>query len=134
MKFSASLKKNYEFRRLYTKGKSAASQYAVVYCRKNRLPANRLGMTTNRLVMPTNRVVMPTNRVGITVSTKIGPAVVRNRIRRRYREIYRLNEEKFEPGYDIVAVARTKCKDAPYRLLDADFMRLCRKLGICKQE
>lgn len=110
MRFSASLKNNYEFRRLYTKGKSAASPYAVVYCRKNKSAGNKLGLT---------------------VSTKIGKAVTRNRIRRRYKEIYRLNEEKFNPGYDIVIVARIKSRYAAYRELETDFLNLCRKLGLC---
>lgn len=111
MKFSVSLKKNYEFRRLYAKGKSAASAYVAIYCRRNNTAGNRLG---------------------ITVSTKLGSAVCRNRIRRRYKEIYRLNEEKLAPGYDIVAVARSKSKGAAFNTLEADFMNLCRKLGIAK--
>ena len=113
MRFSASLKRNYEFRRLYSKGKSVASPYAVVYCRKNKSSANRLGLT---------------------ISTKIGKAVLRNKIRRRYKEIYRLNEEKFTPGYDIVVVARTKSRTALYRELETDFLNLSRRLGICINE
>lgn len=109
MRFSTSLKSNYEFRRLYTKGRSAASPYAVVYCRKNRSPVNRLGLT---------------------VSTKLGKAVHRNRIRRRFKEIYRLNEEKFGTGYDIVVVARLRSRNALFKTLEADFMSLSGKLGI----
>ena len=111
MKFSASLKNNYEFRRLYARGKSASSPFTAVYCRKNKSHANRLG---------------------ITVSTKIGKAVQRNRIRRRYKEIYRLSEDKFDAGYDIVIVARVRSRYARYRELEADFLRLCGKLGLTK--
>jgi ribonuclease P protein component len=113
LKFSTSLKKNHEFRRLYASGKSVSSQYAVVYCRKNRSASNR---------------------VGLTVSTKLGTAVCRNKIRRRYREIYRINEEKFDPGYDIVIVPRSKSKLAPFRVLETDFISLMRKLGVCRSE
>ncbi len=113
MRFSTSLKSNYEFRRLYSKGKSAASQYAVVYCRKNRSPVNKLGLT---------------------VSAKIGNAVERNRIRRRYKEIYRLNEGKFNSGYDIVIVARSKSRYSRYHELEADFLSLSKRLGICGNE
>ena len=74
MKFTDSLKNNYEFRRLYSRGDSAAASRVVLYCRKNRGGSNRLG---------------------ITVGTKIGKAVVRNKIRRRLREIYRTNEALF---------------------------------------
>jgi ribonuclease P protein component len=109
LRFSISLKNNYEFRRLYTKGRSAASPYAVVYCRENRSPVNRLGLT---------------------VSTKLGKAVRRNRVRRRYREIYRLNEVKFQTGYDIVIVARLKSLNAHFRTLEADFLNLSGKLGL----
>ena len=80
------LKKNSDFRRLYSKGQSAVNSYVVVYCRRNREKGNRLGYT---------------------VSTKLGHAVVRNRVRRRLREIYRLNAHKFRSGYDSVAVARS---------------------------
>ena len=66
MKSTATVKKNYEFRRMYAKGKSGVSSCLVVYYRKNRLGHNRLG---------------------VTVSTKLGHAVVRNRVRRRIREI-----------------------------------------------
>ena len=110
MKYTVSLKNNYEFRRLYSKGESAVSAYEVVYCRRNNTGCNRLGFT---------------------VSTKLGKAVVRNRIRRRYREIYRLNEDKLKRGYDIVIVARSKSKDAEFTRLEADFIKLCKKLGIC---
>ena len=109
MKFSTSLKNNYEFRRTYAKGKSAASPLVVVYCRKNRSEKNRLG---------------------ITVSTKIGKAVVRNRIRRRLKEIYRLNECSVACGYDIIIVARTKSRYSSYKALEDDVLRLFTRLGI----
>jgi ribonuclease P protein component len=109
LRFSTSLKNNYDFRRLYAKGKSAASPYAVLYCRRNK---------------------SQTNRLGLTVSTKLGKAVHRNRIRRRFKEIYRLNEDKLLPGYDIVLVARTKSRYSTYRELEADFLKLCGRLGL----
>ena len=67
MKSTTTIKENYEFRRMYAKGKSGVSSCLVVYYRKNRLGHNRLG---------------------VTVSTKLGHAVVRNRVRRRIREIF----------------------------------------------
>ena len=74
-----SLKQNHLFRRLYQKGKSASGHCLVVYCRKNGLPYNRLGLTTG---------------------TKLGHAVVRNRIRRCIREAYRLADGvQFENAY-----------------------------------
>ena len=70
------------------------------------------------------------NRLGITVSGKIGNAVVRNRIRRRLKEIYRLNEASLFPGYDLVLVARMKSRLAGYAELNEDFIKLSRRLGV----
>ena len=112
MKFSSSLKLNHIFQRLYhTKG--AADGLLVLYTRKNRLD---------------------TNRIGITVSKKLGKAHIRNRTRRRIREVYRLNEEKFLPGWDIVVVARTKAVDAPFDKLTRSYLHLAKKAGILLEE
>ena len=69
MKRTVTIKENHVFRRMYSKGRSAVTPVMVVYCRRNGLDHNRLG---------------------VTVSTKLGTAVVRNRARRRLREVYRL--------------------------------------------
>lgn len=112
MKFSTSLKLNHIFRRLYhTKG--FADGYLVLYARKNRTDGNR---------------------VGITVSKKLGKAHVRNHIRRRLREVYRLNEEKFQPGWDIVVVARTKSVDAEFSRLTKSYLALAKKAGVLLEE
>ena len=94
MKYSTSLKLNHIFRRLY-RTSGVADGLLVLYARKNRTDGNR---------------------VGITVSKKLGKAHVRNRTRRRLREIYRLHEALFSPGWDIVVVARSKAEDAPFSL------------------
>ncbi|MCD8383303.1 MAG: ribonuclease P protein component [Clostridiales bacterium] len=112
MKYSVSLKQNKDFRRLYHRGKYAACATLVLYWSPNRYQSNRLG---------------------ITVSTKLGNAVVRNRIRRRIREIYRLHEEQLRRGIDLVVVARAAAPDAEYQRLDRDFQRLARRLGIWKE-
>ena len=111
MKFSSSLKLNHIFRRLYhTSG--FADGYLVLYVRKNRTSGNR---------------------IGITVSKKLGKAHVRNRTRRRLREVYRLNEDKFQPGWDIVVVARTKAVDAPFDKLTRSYLALAKKAGILRE-
>ena len=109
MRFSEPLKENYQFRRLYRKGKSTANAYLVLYCKRS---------GTAR------------NRVGITVSGKLGKAVDRNLVRRRLREIYRLNEEKFSPGWDLVVVARTRAMDATYSKLNDAYLSLAGRLGL----
>ncbi len=110
MKFSSSLKLNHIFRRLYATA-GHANSYLVLYARKNR---------------------SATNRVGVTVSKKLGCAVVRNRIRRRLREVYRLHEDRFLPGWDIVVVARSRCLEAEFSKLCSAYLSLAEKAGILK--
>ena len=112
MKFSSSLKLNHIFRRLYhTNGQ--ANGFLVLYARKNRTA---------------------TNRVGITVSKKLGHAVVRNRVRRRLREAYRLNESRFQPGWDIVVVARSRCISASFQDIVSSYLALAAKAGILRPD
>ena len=94
MEFTSTIKQNYEFRRLYSKGKSCANAYLVVYCRKNR--AGR-------------------SRIGYTVSNKVGHAVVRNRIRRRLKAAAAgLAGTKARPGTDYVLIAREAAYTLPF--------------------
>ena len=112
MNIRDTLKKNSDFRRLYSRGKNAVTPYLVVYCRPNKCGRNRLGYT---------------------VSTKLGHAVVRNRVRRRLREIYRLNAASLRQGWDIVVVARSRAVGADYRKLEAAFLAACRRLDLLKE-
>ena len=108
MKFSSALKLNHIFRRLYATG-GFANGMLVLYARPNRLGQNRVGITTGK---------------------KLGHAVVRNRARRRLREVYRLNEALFKPGYDIVVVARSRCITADFQKLTKAYLYLAQKAGI----
>ena len=108
MKFSCALKLNHIFGRLYSTS-GHANGYLVLYAKPNRTA---------------------TNRVGITASKKLGHAVVRNRVRRRLREVYRLNEDRFAPGWDIVVVARSRCIDADFQKLTQAYLSLAQKAGI----
>jgi RNase P protein component len=71
---------------------------------------------------------------GITTGTKLGHAVVRNRVRRQMREIYRLNRDKLARGKDIVVVARVRAVSAGYHAMERDFLRCARKLGLLTGE
>ena len=111
MEFSTSLKLNHIFRRLYaTSGQ--ANTYLVRYARRNRSKENRVGLTCGK---------------------KLGHAVVRNRTRRRLREIYRLNEHRFARGYDIVVVARSAAVDADFAVLERAYLNLAKKAGILSE-
>ena len=112
MKFTDTLKLNYEFHRLYSKGKSAVTPCLVVYARHTKRERNR---------------------IGFTVSTKLGHAVVRNRVRRRLREAYRLHEAEFVPGTELVIVARTRAAAASYAELEHSLLSAARKLGVLRE-
>ena len=112
MKFSSALKLNHIFRRLYATS-GYANGHLVLYARKNHSQYNR---------------------VGITVSKKLGCAVIRNRVRRRLREVYRLNEDRFLSGWDIVVVARSRCIKTPFAALTDAYLSLAEKDGILKED
>ena len=113
MEHTVSLKQNHVFRRLYSKGKSAVNPCLALYCRKNNSPRSRLG---------------------ITVGVKVGKAVVRNRTRRRIREAYRIHEDRFLPGYDLVVVARVRAGHCRYREVERSLLSLADKLGLLRKE
>ena len=112
MKNTVSLKENHLFRRAYQRGKTAADSRLALYVRRN----GRKG-----------------SRLGLTVSTKVGCAVVRNRVRRRLREIYRLHEDGLAEGVDVVIVARVRAAGSTYRQLEQSFLRLADKLSLLKK-
>ena len=112
MNSRCTLKKNSDFRRLYAKGKSSVNRYLAVYCRRNGREVNRLGYT---------------------VSAKLGGAVVRNRVRRRLREIARLNAPSMKTGWDIVVVARSRAVAATYAELERAYRDACAALGLVRE-
>ena len=74
------------------------------------------------------------NRIGISVSKKVGNSIVRHRLTRLIRESYRLNEEAFEKGYDIVIVARVSAKGIIYRDMESALLHLGRLHHICEKK
>ena len=103
MKFSESLKKNKEFQAVYRSGKSLANKCLVTYIIPNELNKNR---------------------IGISVSKKVGNSVVRHHLARLIRESYRLSEEHFQCGYDIVIIARTGAKEKNYHEVESALIHL----------
>lgn len=106
MLFTESLKKNFQFRFVYNRGKSIANKHFVMYVIKNRTQGNKLG---------------------ISVSKKVGNSVVRSRVTRLIRESYRLNEKDIKSGYDIVVIARAAANGAPYEDVNRSLLHLFRK-------
>ncbi len=113
VKHTVALKLNRDFQRLYRKGKSAVSPCLALYVRETRRPYSRLGLT---------------------VGVKVGKAVVRNKVRRRLREAYRIHEDRFRPGLDLVVVARVRAAHVPYRELERSLLRTADKLGLLVKE
>lgn len=106
MIFTQSLKKNYQFRFVYNKGRSIANKYLVMYVIKNNSNENKLG---------------------ISVSKKVGNSVVRSRVTRLIRETYRLNEKYISSGYDIVVIARASTNGAIYSEINKSLRHLISK-------
>ena len=103
MKFSDSLKKNRDFQNVYSKGRSYANRMLVMYVLNNHTENNRLG---------------------ISVSKKVGNSVIRHRITRLIRESYRLQEDMFDSGLDIVVIARATARNADYHQIESALMHL----------
>ena len=113
MKFSESLKKNRDFVRVYKGGRSKANRHLVMYICENHRSINRLG---------------------ISVSKKVGNSVVRHHLTRLIRESYRLQEEMFQIGWDIVIVVRPAAKDISFHEMEGSVMHLANLQHILKQE
>ena len=105
MKNSQSLKKNADFQIVYKEGKSFANKYLVMYVKENGLEMNR---------------------IGISVSKKVGNSVVRHRLTRLVRESYRLHEDIFNSGLDIVVIARNNAADFTYPEAESALLHLWR--------
>ena len=103
MKYSESLKKNKDFQTVYRQGKSYANKYLVLYIMENQTEKNR---------------------IGISVSKKVGNSVVRHHLTRLIRESYRLQEECFQRGYDLVVIARQSAKDVTYKEMESALIHL----------
>ncbi len=112
MKQTVTLKKNFEFRRAYGKGKSFQAPALVLYVIKN-----RAGIC----------------RVGITTSKKIGNAVERNRCRRVIRAAYRTLQPKINGNFDFVFVARGKTKYIKSTDLEKTMADLFLQAGVISQ-
>ena len=107
------LRKKSDFSAIYNKGKSVGDRYVVLFYRKN-------GLTYNR--------------TGFLASKKVGNSVVRHRITRLIRESYRLNEQKFVGGLDIVVIARPGAKERSFFEIESALLYLGRLHSILKEE
>ena len=69
-------------------------------------------------------------RAGFVTSSRLGGAVVRNRVRRRLREIVRRHQQELRQGFWFVIVARNQSATASYGALEDEWLRLARRASI----
>ena len=105
MIFTDSIKINQEFRTVYKNGRSRANAYLVVYLLENSSDRNRLG---------------------ISVSKKVGNSVVRHRLKRLIKESYRLHENMFNSGLNIVVIARVGAGKADFHQIESALLHVMR--------
>ncbi len=97
--------KNQDFQNVYKKGKSYVNKYLVMYVLENHTEMNRLG---------------------ISVSKKVGNSIVRHRVTRLIRESYRLHQNDFQIGHDIIVVARANAKERTYKEIESALIHLAK--------
>ena len=71
-----------------------------------------------------------TTQLGIIVSKRVGPAVTRNKIKRRFRELYRNARPSLLPDLWLVVIAMPKAATASFQDLEKEWLRLGKKLSI----
>ena len=72
----------------------------------------------------------PAFRIGLVTSKRVGGAVVRNRVRRRLREIVRRQQHEIRSGFWLVIVARPRAGGATSEALEEEWRRLAQKAGL----
>ena len=112
MVFTESLRKNIQFQTVYHNGQSYGTKLFVMYVMKN---------STDR------------NRLGISVSKKVGNSIIRHRVKRLVHENYRLHENMFNSGLDIVVIARPSAATANYQEVERALIYLGNRLHIINE-
>ncbi|MBZ4665214.1 ribonuclease P protein component [Mahella sp.] len=103
------LRHNREYRVVYRVGKSVANKDIVLYFARNR---------------------QSNVRAGFSVSKKIGKSVVRNRVRRLIKEVFRLHINDIKPGYDLIFIARTGNKSLKYDDMERAVLDVLKRAGL----
>lgn len=108
------LRKNQDFQLVFKKGTSVANRQLVLYVYKN----------------PETKHF----RVGISVSKKIGRAVVRNKIKRRLKEIVRSHAQHIPPGVDLILIVRAQAVGLTYQELSGSFIHLLKRAKLYQKK
>ena len=107
------LRSNDDFIKVYKKGKKYWNRNLILYVRKNGLKYSR---------------------VGFSITKKVGNSVVRNKIRRRMKEIYRLNFDNIKVGYDIIFIPKKNTVDINYKDLEKAMLHIFKKGDLLKDK
>lgn len=110
------LKKNFEFKIIYRRGKSFANDLLVMYILRNK---------KNR-----DKNLNIYNKLGVSVSKKVGNSAVRSRSKRLISESFRLNDEFVQKGYDFIFIARNPVKDKNFLDVEKAMKNLFKKAGL----
>ncbi len=106
------LRNNMAFKKVYNGGKNYWNRNLVLYVRKNN---------------------MENSRVGYSITKKIGNSVVRNKIRRRMKEIYRLNFNNVKEGYDLIFIPKKNIVDISYKELESAMLHILKLSKVYKE-
>lgn len=102
-----------DYQKLYRNGKSVANRDLVIFFLKRKDEGLR---------------------IGISVSKRIGSAVVRNRTKRLIREAFRQNKDAIKKGYDIVFVARQPIREKSFHDVEKTFIDVLSKAGLIEKD
>jgi ribonuclease P protein component len=105
------LRKNLEFKKVYSGGKNYWNRNLTLYKKKNNLQETRFG---------------------ITITKKVGKAVIRNKIRRRIKEIYRKNLYRIKSGYDLIIIPKQNVVDISYKELESAMIHILKISNMLK--
>jgi ribonuclease P protein component len=95
-----------------------------------RLAEGGVGRTHPLLVGRFLRTDLDQTRFGLATGRRLGGAVVRNRVRRRIREALRVMAPSFQPGWDVLIIARPAVVDADHDALVGALRRVLRSGGV----
>lgn len=106
------LRNNMEFKKVYNGGKNYWNRNLILYAKKNN---------------------MEYTRVGYSITKKIGNSVVRNKVRRRMKEIYRLNFDNLKDGYDLIFIPKRNVVDISYKEMESAMLHILRLSKVLKK-
>ncbi len=109
----ARLKDGRDFRRVYENGRKTVGSALILWHRGG------------------DPVAEP--RLGLSVSSKVGNAVRRNRLKRLLREAFRLHRHELAAGLELVAYPRAGCPWKRHADAESDLLELCRKAGLLRK-